>query len=62
MELSEKLFQKWSDLMIRKYGYTNPTRPEVFEFASDLTRYFEVLAEDNLMQKSETKNKTLIIK
>ena len=37
--------------MIRKYGYTNPTRPEVFEFAEDLTKYFEILAEDNLTSK-----------
>lgn len=37
--------------MIRKYGYTNPTHPEVLEFAEDLTRYFEVLVEDNLTPK-----------
>ncbi len=56
MKLSEQLFEKWSDLMIRKYGYTSPTRQEVFEFAEDLTRYFEVLAEDNLTLKL-TKNR-----
>lgn len=55
MELSEELFKKWADLMIRKYGYTNPTRLEVFEFAEDLTRYFELLAKDNY-KKVEIKN------
>jgi hypothetical protein len=47
MELSEKLFEKWFGLMVRKYGYTNPTRSEVLEFASDLTKFYEILAEDD---------------
>lgn len=52
MELSEKLFKKWQDLMIRKYGYANPTRPEVLDFAEDLTRYFQVIIEDDMSQNN----------
>lgn len=48
MELSEKLFQKWKDLMIKKYGFRNPARSEVVEFASALTRYFKALTEELL--------------
>ena len=57
MELSEQLFEKWFLLMEKSYGYVNPTRAEVFEFAEDLTRYFEVLAEDNLTSKIKVENK-----
>jgi hypothetical protein len=57
LKLSEELFKKWSDLMIRKYGYTDhPTRPEVFEFAENLTKYFEILAEDNITSKIKSIN------
>ena len=52
MVLSEELFKKWEDLMIRKYGYTNPTRQEILEFSEDLTRYFQVIVEDDLPQNN----------
>ncbi|MGD0577179.1 MAG: hypothetical protein ABSA74_03840 [Candidatus Staskawiczbacteria bacterium] len=56
MELSEKLFEKWKDLMIRKYAYTDPTRQEVLEFASKLTRFYEILLENDSVQKIEINN------
>ena len=37
--------------MIKTYGYENPTNAEVREFASDLTKYFEVIVEDSLTSK-----------
>jgi len=56
MELSEKLFEKWNSLMIRKYGFENPTRQEVLEFASKLTRFYEILLEEDPVQKIEINN------
>ena len=51
MEISEKLFEKWRGIMVRLYGFENPTDAEVREFASDLTKYFEVILEDSLITK-----------
>jgi len=56
MELSEKLFEKWNSLMIRKYGFENPTRAEVLEFASDLTRFYEILLEKESNEEVDIKN------
>jgi len=52
---SEELYQKWKSLMERKYGYTNPTREEVFEFVTDLTKFFEVILEDGQIFKNHQK-------
>ena len=43
--LSKDLFEKWKSLMIEKYNFDNPTDREVLEFASDLTKYFNLLLE-----------------
>lgn len=43
--LSKELLEKWRSLMVRKYNFDNPTDKEVLEFASDLTKYFEVILE-----------------
>ena len=54
--VTEKLFEKWNSLMIRKYGFENPTRAEVLEFASKLTRFYEILLEDDPVPKIEINN------
>lgn len=45
--LSKELLEKWKSLMVRKYNFDNPTDKEATEFASDLTRYFDLLLESD---------------
>ena len=44
---SQDLLEKWKKLLEEKYGLENPTQQEVFEFASKLTGFFELLTKFN---------------
>lgn len=51
---SQPLMRKWKRLLKEKYGLENPTSKEVFEFANNLTNFFDLL--NKLDYKDKIKN------
>lgn len=58
--LSQALLEKWKKLMREKYGVEDPTPQEVFEFATKITNYFEILAKVDARKNSNNESPKLI--